>query len=90
MTRTARVPHPSVDQRRARGREAMAGFAAMGTMEVWYARLAEDDVPRALRAAEHRPARDLEATYGIPPAKMQRLLREQFGAYRATLRDDRR
>jgi hypothetical protein len=88
MTRTARVPHPSVDQRRARGREArdrtplpshtgvmaadlagradtraatrasgtgyreaMAGFATMATMEVWYARLAEDDVARVLRAA---------------------------------------
>jgi uncharacterized protein (DUF2252 family) len=25
-------------------REAMAGFAAMGTMEVWYARLDEDDL----------------------------------------------
>jgi uncharacterized protein (DUF2252 family) len=124
-------------------REAMAGFAAMGTMEVWYARLAEDDVPRVLRAAEPAksgkgakaarqagktarreaakartrdslqalnklaeltsgryrivsrppiivPARDLEATYGIPPDKMERLLREQFRAYRATLRDDHR
>jgi uncharacterized protein (DUF2252 family) len=36
------------------------------------------------------PARDLEATYGIPPDKMERLLREQFRAYRATLRDDHR
>jgi uncharacterized protein (DUF2252 family) len=29
-------------------REAMAGFAAMGTMEIWYAHLAEDQVPRVL------------------------------------------
>ena len=36
------------------------------------------------------PARDLEATYGIPPDRMERLLREQFRAYRATLRDDHR
>jgi uncharacterized protein (DUF2252 family) len=124
-------------------REAMAGFATMATMEVWYARLAEDDVARVLRAAEPAktrkgakaakqvgktarreaakartrdslqalsklaelssgryrivsrppiivPARDLEATYGIPPDKMERLLREQFRAYRATLRDDHR
>jgi uncharacterized protein (DUF2252 family) len=124
-------------------REAMAGFATMATMEIWYARLAEDDVARVLRAAEPAktrkgakaarqvgkaarreaakartrdslqalsklaelssgryrivsrppiivPARDLEATYGIPPDKMERLLREQFRAYRATLRDDHR
>jgi Uncharacterized protein conserved in bacteria (DUF2252) len=124
-------------------REAMAGFATMGTMEVWYARLDEDDFPRAVRAADRSttgkgakaarqagktarreaakartrdslqalsklaervsgryrivsrppiivPLRDLEATYGIPPAKMERLLREQFRAYRATLRDDHR
>jgi uncharacterized protein (DUF2252 family) len=32
------------------------------------------------------PARDLEATYGIPPDRMQRLLRDQFRAYQATLR----
>jgi Uncharacterized protein conserved in bacteria (DUF2252) len=36
------------------------------------------------------PARDLEATYGIPRDKMERLFREQFRAYRATLRDDHR
>jgi uncharacterized protein (DUF2252 family) len=125
-------------------REAMAGFATMGTMEIWYARIADGQFPRALRtaldaprtkkgakaakqvgkvarkeAAKARtrdslqalsklaelvdgryrivsrppmvvPSRDLEATYGIPPDKMQRLLREQFRAYRATLRDDYR
>src|SRR5512132_2477309 len=32
-------------------REAMAGFAAMGTMEVWYARLDEDDLLQRLRDA---------------------------------------
>jgi uncharacterized protein (DUF2252 family) len=36
------------------------------------------------------PARDLEATYGIPRDKMEGLLRDQFRAYRATLRDDHR
>jgi hypothetical protein len=126
-------------------REAMAGFAAMGTMEIWYAHLAEDQVPRVLddaaadasrtrkgakaakqvaktarkEAAKARtrdslqalsklaelvsgqyrivsrppiivPARDLEATYGIPRDKMEGLLRDQFRAYRATLRDDHR
>jgi uncharacterized protein (DUF2252 family) len=126
-------------------REAMAGFAAMGTMEVWYAHLADDALPQTLQddaadasrtrkgakaarqvakvarkeAAKARtrdslqalsklgelvggryrivsqppvivPARDLEATYGIPREKMERLFREQFRAYRATLRDDHR
>jgi uncharacterized protein (DUF2252 family) len=32
-------------------REAMAGFAEMGTMEVWYARLDEDDLLQRLRDA---------------------------------------
>jgi hypothetical protein len=36
------------------------------------------------------PARDLKATYGIPRDAMERLFREQFRAYRATLRDDHR
>jgi hypothetical protein len=125
-------------------REAMAGFAAMGMMEIWHAHLAEDQVPRVLddaadasrtrkgakaakqaaktartEAAKARtrdslqalsklaeqvdgqyrivsrppiivPARDLEATYGIPRDKMEGLLRDQFRAYRATLRDDHR
>jgi uncharacterized protein (DUF2252 family) len=125
-------------------RKAMAGFATMGTMDVWYARMAEGQFPQALRvaadfpetkkgakaakqagkvarkeAAKARtrdslqalsklaelvdgryrivsrppvvvPARDLEATYGIPPDRMERLFRDQFRAYRATLRDDHR
>jgi uncharacterized protein (DUF2252 family) len=126
-------------------RTAMAQFAAMGTMEVWYARLAEDEIPQPLRVAaadasktkkgakaakraeknarkeaakartrdslqalpklaeqvsgQYRivsrppivvPARDLEATYGISREAMERLFREQFRAYRATLRDDYR
>jgi uncharacterized protein (DUF2252 family) len=36
------------------------------------------------------PMRDLEGAYGIPREEMERLLREQFRAYRATLRDDQR
>jgi uncharacterized protein (DUF2252 family) len=126
-------------------REAMAGFATMGTLDIWYAHLDEDELLRGVRNAaaasktnkkgakkgakaarraekavakahtrhslqalsklgelvdgQYRivsqppiivPARDLEATYGIPPDKMERLLREQFRAYRATLRDDQR
>jgi len=126
-------------------REAMTGFAQMGTMEIWYAHLAEDRVRQVLddaaadasrtkkgakaakqaektarkEAAKARtrdslqalsklaelvsgqyrivsrppvivPARDLEATYGIPRDKMEGLLRDQFRAYRATLRDDHR
>jgi hypothetical protein len=36
------------------------------------------------------PMRDLETTYGIPPDAMERVIREQFRAYRATLPEDRR
>ena len=32
-------------------REAMAGFAAMGTMDIWYARLDEDQLRKAIRSA---------------------------------------
>jgi uncharacterized protein (DUF2252 family) len=33
-------------------REAMADFAGMGTMDIWYARLSEDDVLNAVRPAK--------------------------------------
>jgi uncharacterized protein (DUF2252 family) len=36
-------------------REAMAGFAAMGTMEIWYAHLAEDELLKGIRAAAKAP-----------------------------------
>jgi Uncharacterized protein conserved in bacteria (DUF2252) len=129
-------------------REAMASFAQMGTMAIWYARLDEDElmtaVPsaaaeasrakkgkkaekaakraektseKALAKAHTRdslqalsklgelvdgkyrivsqppivvPARDLEATYGISPDQVDRVIRALFRAYRATLQDDRR
>jgi uncharacterized protein (DUF2252 family) len=121
-------------------REAMAGFAAMGTMDTWYAHLDEDELLKGIRgaAAEVKakkgkkaarraekavakahtrhsvqalsklgelvdgryrivsqppivvPARELEATYGLSPDEIDRLIREQFRAYRATLQDDRR
>jgi uncharacterized protein (DUF2252 family) len=136
-------------------REAMAGFAQMGTMAIWYAQLDEDQVMTAIHrlaaetlkpdkgkkakkttkaaklaektaektaertAAKARtrdslqalsklgelvdgryrivsqppivvPTRDLEATYGLPAAQVERLIRGQFRAYRATLQDDRR
>jgi uncharacterized protein (DUF2252 family) len=32
-------------------REAMADFATMGTMDIWYARMSEDDLVRAVRTA---------------------------------------
>ena len=34
--------------------------------------------------------RELEATYGLSADQMERVLRDQFRAYRATLRDDQR
>jgi uncharacterized protein (DUF2252 family) len=125
-------------------REAMAQFARLGTMEIWYAHLGEDNLPRVLHdvadasksrkgakaakqagkaagkeAAKARmrnslqalstlaeqvsgqyrivsrpptivPARDLEATYGIARDRIERLVHEQFRAYRATLREDHR
>jgi uncharacterized protein (DUF2252 family) len=36
------------------------------------------------------PMRELEATYGLSADQMERVLRDQFRAYRATLRDDQR
>jgi uncharacterized protein (DUF2252 family) len=126
-------------------REAMAGFAQMGTMAIWYARLDEDELMTAVRSAAAKasktkkgkkaarraekraektrekahtrdslqalsklgelvdghyrivnqppiivPARELEATYGLSPDEPQRMIHEQFRAYRATLQDDRR
>ena len=126
-------------------REAMASFAAMGTLEIWYAHLSEDELPGTLQdtvveaskskkgakqvkratklaqkaAARARsrdslqalsklgevvdgryriasqppivvPIRELEATYGIPRDQTERLVWEQFRAYRVTLREEYR
>jgi uncharacterized protein (DUF2252 family) len=125
-------------------REAMAGFAEMGTMAIWYAHLDEDELLSAIRRAAKAskskkeakaakrakktakkslakartrdslqalsklgevvdgryrivsqppivvPLRDLEATYGFSSDQAERVLHEQFRAYRATLRDDQR
>ena len=123
-------------------REAMAGFAAMGTLDIWYAHLAEDELMSAVQhaAAKHSkaskkaakaakrveksrekahtrdslqalsklgervdgqyrivsqppivvPARELEATYGVSAETLEDVIRKQFRAYRATLRDDQR
>jgi uncharacterized protein (DUF2252 family) len=123
-------------------REAMAGFAAMGTMDVWYARLDEDQLLKAIRTAAKAsgakaktakrarkkaekalakahtrdslqalsklgelvdgsyrivsqppivvPARDLGAIYGLSGDEIERAVRKEFRAYRATLRDDQR
>jgi uncharacterized protein (DUF2252 family) len=132
-------------------REAMAGFAATGTLAIWYAHLDEDQLmagvrraaaeaaktgkgkkakqdakasTRAEKTAERTvakahtrdslqalsklgelvdgryrivsqppiviPMRELEGTYGLSGEEIERALREQFRAYRATLRDDQR
>ena len=144
-------------------REAMASFAQMGTMDIWYASLDEDELRASIRAAvagvsrqekapkkagkqaakrakagrqqekaakaaqkragksaakahtrdslqalsklgelvdgKYRivsqppivvPLRDLAATYGLAPAEADRVVRDQFRAYRETLEDDRR
>jgi uncharacterized protein (DUF2252 family) len=142
-------------------RKAMAGFAQMGTMDIWYARLDEDElmstiqhamagtkkeVKEAKKAKEEKqeksdkrdeklakkaekrvgkitakartrdslqalsklgeqvnggyrivsqppvvvPLRDLAATYGMSADEAEKTVRDQFGAYRDTLPDDRR
>jgi uncharacterized protein (DUF2252 family) len=125
-------------------REAMAGFAGMRTMDIWYARLSEQDLLSAIRnatrslerteskgvakAAEKRaqkaaqkahtrdslqalsklaekvdgqyrivsqppivvPMRDLVKRLDFSPEEMERIVHEQFRAYRETLQDDRR
>ncbi len=141
-------------------REAMAGFAQMPTMDIWYAYLDEDELRGAIRStvagltkakeakaakkgkqakkdgqqaelaklAEKRaaksaakahtrdslqalsklgeladgtyrivsqppvvvPFRDWTATYGLPADEVDKVIREQFRAYRGTLQDDRR
>ena len=141
-------------------REAMAEFAQMPTMDIWYAYLDEDELMAAIRAAvagtkkeakaaqqaqkggkrqakeetklakaEQKravktaekahtrdslqalaklgevvdgtyrivsqppvvvPFRDWTATYGLPAGEVDKVIREQFRAYRATLQDDRR
>src|SRR5215204_571512 len=126
-------------------RKAMASFAEMGTMEIWYAHLDEDELLDAMRSAAAKaskskktakaakraektgqkvtgkarthdslqalsklgevvdgryrivsqppivvPARDLAATYGFSADEVERVLHEQFRAYRATLRADQR
>ncbi|HET7517777.1 MAG TPA: DUF2252 family protein, partial [Actinomycetes bacterium] len=125
-------------------REAMAGFATMGTLAIWYAHLDEDEVLSAMRSAAKAsktkkgakaakraektgaktiakartrdslqalsklgqvasgryrivsqlpivvPLRELEATYGLSADQVERVLHEQFRAYRASLRDDQR
>jgi uncharacterized protein (DUF2252 family) len=127
-------------------REAMAGFAAMGTLAIWYAHLDEDQLQsgvqsvaaeakkaskKAAKAAKQAgktlrkgaakartrdslqalsklgervdgqyrivsqppivvPARELAAAYGLSPDQVAGVIREQFRAYRSTLRDDQR
>ena len=118
-------------------REAMASFAQMRTMDIWYAHLAEEDILPAMQAqakgkaaakelkrakknigkartrdslqalsklaelvdGKYRivsqppivvPLRDLAGTYGMEPADVDKVLHEQFRAYRATLQNDRR
>jgi uncharacterized protein (DUF2252 family) len=124
-------------------REAIAGFAGMGTMDIWYARLSEQDLVNAItvasrsakgadtktlksaesaakaaarkahtrdslqalsKLAEHVdgqyrivsqppivvPVRDLAITVGMSADEVERMVHDQFRAYRATLQDDRR
>ncbi|HEU4896428.1 MAG TPA: DUF2252 domain-containing protein [Actinomycetota bacterium] len=126
-------------------RDAMAGFAQMRTMDIWYARLDEDELLKAIRkvaaeaskakkrkkeakqaeknlrkgAAKARtrdslqalsklgelvdgqyrivsqppivvPVRDVEDIYGLSANQIEKVVRDQFRAYRATLRDDQR
>jgi uncharacterized protein (DUF2252 family) len=127
-------------------RQAMADFAAMRTMDIWYAHLDEDQIMSAVRTGRAKlrkgggskkdakaakreenkldksrkkahirdslqalsklgelvdghyqirnqppivvPARDLVATFGLAPDDMERVARDQFRAYRSSLRED--
>ena len=124
-------------------REAMAGFATMGTLAIWYAHLDEDqllseiqsvaaEANKAARKAAKKaektarkgaakartrdslqalsklgervdgqyrivsqppivvPMRELGASYGLSADQTEHVVREQFRAYRATLREDQR
>jgi uncharacterized protein (DUF2252 family) len=119
-------------------REAMAEFAQMGTLDIWYAHLSEEELLEAIKQARasgrigkadrkqaektaekahsrdslqalsklaevvdgrHRiisqppivvPLRDLAPSTGRSVEEMERLIHEQFRAYRRTLQDDRR
>jgi uncharacterized protein (DUF2252 family) len=126
-------------------REAMADFAEMRTMDIWYARMDEDDVMAAGRvaasaeagtkkgrkaakkaektlrkgAAKARsrdslqalaklgelvdgrfrivsqppvlvPMRDVQRLYGFSPDSFEQIVRDQYRAYRASLREDQR
>jgi uncharacterized protein (DUF2252 family) len=63
-------------------RQAMAGFAGMRTMDVWYARLAEDELRDAFRAAK-------QAVQGTKQAKQAKKLtkRAEKNASKAHTRD---
>ena len=126
-------------------RKAMVDFAQMGTLDIWYARLDEQDLLAGIRKAAAKagkhtkqakvveraeatgvkalakahsrdslqalsklgeqvdghyrivsqppivvPMRELQSTYGLSGDEVERALREQFRAYRGTLRDDQR
>ena len=122
--------------------EAMARFAEMRTMDVWYSRISAQDMVDAVKSHEFAqgrrqeagqdgaqdgheaaekartrdslqalsklaenvdgqyrivsqppmivPLRDLPASYGYSVEELEQMLREQFRAYRATLRPDQR
>ena len=57
-------------------REAMAGFAQMGNMEIWYAHLAEQDIMNAIRslaaAARTKKERRRPSWARRPPARPPR------------------
>ncbi len=121
-------------------REAMAEFAEMGTLAVWYARMQADEILDLIRSSATKqqqalrkrgeknteknlakartrdslsalsklgemvdgryrivsqppiviPARDLAPSMGLDADEVQRALRDQLSAYRATLDDDHR
>ena len=54
-------------------REMMAQFAAMGNMEIWYARLSEDDLMKAISAAAGQAKTKKEAAQAQLGVKVARL-----------------
>jgi uncharacterized protein (DUF2252 family) len=63
-------------------REAMAGFAAMGTMDIWYAHLDEEELLQAIRSA----AKAATSKKGAKAAKRAEKVAEK-GAAKARTRD---
>ena len=65
-------------------REAMAGFAQMRVMDIWYARLTEEDLRAALRSMAPEPAPVTKKAAAPKGKQAKKAKRQQADARRAT------